>query len=330
MGRSFSTVVLLCTAVFASRASAQAAAPLVHTPAALANVSAVLPAVPAALTRNVIVVSIDGLRPDAITEGDARTLTRLLAEGSGTLDARTIMPSRTLPSHTSMLTGVVPETHGITWNSDQTEELGVVMVPTVFELAHRAGYRTAAFFSKKKFNHILRDGTLDKSRVPKFGVLPATKTVNEAIQYMRRSKPNLLFVHIAEPDFMGHRMGWMSIGYRWGVREADAGVAALLRAANRTYGEGNFTFIVTADHGGNGRTHGTEDLHDTTIPWISWGQGVRESHRIAADVRTMDTAATVLRVLGIAVPTGWDGVPVAEALAVTALSATPPGGTSTP
>jgi arylsulfatase A-like enzyme len=193
----------------------------------------------------------------------------------------------------------------------------VVAVPTVFELAHDAGYKTAAFFSKKKFNHLLREGSLDEVRVPRFGLIPASRTVSEAIQHMRKERPNLLFVHIAEPDFMGHRLGWMSLAYRWGVREADAAVAALIDAAEDTFGEGNFTLIVTADHGGHGRGHGTDDPVETTIPWISYGQGVRNGHPVNGKVRTMDTAATVLRVLGLSVPTDWDGVIVAEALSVT-------------
>src|SRR6188768_2209425 len=52
------------------------------------------------LTRNVVVVSIDGLRPDAIEAAGASTLGRLMREGSYTLSASTIQPSKTLPSHT--------------------------------------------------------------------------------------------------------------------------------------------------------------------------------------------------------------------------------------
>ena len=53
------------------------------------------------LTSNVVLVSIDGLRPDAITTFAAPTLQRLMREGSYTLTASTINPSKTLPSHTS-------------------------------------------------------------------------------------------------------------------------------------------------------------------------------------------------------------------------------------
>lgn len=266
------------------------------------------------LSRHVIVVSVDGLRPDAIDAAGARTLRRLLEDGSATLEAQTILPSVTLPSHTSMLTGVGPETHGVTWNSDRTEELGTVDVPTLFDLVHRAGYRTAAVFSKEKFRHLVHDGTLDVARVPRGGVLPASRSVAEAVRYIRTQRPNLLFVHIADPDFMGHSTGWMSRMYRFAVREADAGVQDLMDAATQTFGAGNFTLIVTADHGGHGRSHGSSDPLDTTIPWISWGKGIRAEHTIEGPVRTMDTAATVLHVMGVPVPTGWEGVPVAEAL----------------
>src|SRR5689334_12837495 len=54
---------------------------------------------------HVVVVSIDGLRPDAIARFKAPTLTRLMHEGRYSLSAQTISLSLTLPSHTSMLTG---------------------------------------------------------------------------------------------------------------------------------------------------------------------------------------------------------------------------------
>jgi len=281
---------------------------------------------PRALSAHVIVVSIDGLRGDAIEAAGARHLAQLLADGSGTVLAQTILPSKTLPSHTSMLTGVSPEVHGITWNDDRTGELGVVGVPTVFELAHDAGYHTAAFFSKAKFRHLVREGSLDFVGVPGGNVLPASRTVTEAVRYMRRERPNLLFVHIADPDFMGHAVGWMSLPYRWAVREADAAVGDILLAATRTYGEGNFTLIVTADHGGHGRDHGSSDPRDTTIPWIAYGRGIQANHRIVGPVSTMDTAATVLRILGVARPVLWAGVPVAEAFSADAVAAADGGG----
>ncbi len=270
-------------------------------------------AVDGARTRNVIIVSIDGLRPDAIEAFDMSMLQRLMSGGSYTLDARTIFPSKTLPSHTSMLTGHTPENHGITFNQAKGEE-GIVGVPTIFEIARARGLRTAAFYSKAKFRHLDRDNSYDYRQVPAYNTdnWMATRTAADAIQFMHHRRPNLLFVHIGEMDYAGHSAGWMSFFYGLAARRADAAVREIVEAADDTYGRGHYTLIVTSDHGGHGRDHGSEELSDMVIPWIVWGESVRRSARLDG-VRTMDTAATALWLLGIALPVPLDGVPVEAA-----------------
>jgi predicted AlkP superfamily pyrophosphatase or phosphodiesterase len=274
---------------------------------------ATAPASHAPVSDNVLVISIDGLRPDAIARYGAHVLERLVREGASADDARTVYPSRTLPSHTSMLTGVPPDVHGITWNDDRTDTHGTVAVPTVFGLAKEAGFTTAAFFSKSKLRHLLKPGTLDYAAAPTGNThLLATETVEAATRYMKSRRPNVVFVHIGEPDYAGHSTGWMSAPYGWAVRRADGAVGQLVAAAERAYGAGRYSVIVTADHGGHGRTHGTADDDDMQIPWIAWGAGV-EQGAVAAPVKTMDTAATVLWLLGIERPADWTGRAVATA-----------------
>lgn len=279
-----------------------------------------------AVSNHVIVISIDGLRPDAIESFDARVMQRLLREGAYSLHARTVFPSKTLPSHTSMLTGVTPDVHGITWNTDQTDRRGVVGVETVFEVAKRRGFGTAAFFSKAKLRHLERPNSLDYMQAPSgVEVYTATQTVEAATRYMRFRRPNLMFVHIAEPDAAGHSLGWMSFAYRWAVRRADGAVGEILEAADETYGAGNYTVIVTADHGGHGRGHGDASEDDMQIPWIAFGAGV-ERGEIVKQIHTYDTASTVLWLLGVQEPLGWQGDAVATAYTPLArLAAANPG-----
>lgn len=265
------------------------------------------------LTEHVVVISIDGLRPDAIQRFGAKTLQKLMREGSYTLQARTIMPSKTLPSHTSMLTGVEVEDHGITWNNDQTDVHGVVAVPTIFGAARQHGLRTAAFFSKTKFHHLDVPMTLDHVMVPSSGSWTAGRTVGNVERYLAGNAPNLMFVHIGDVDYMGHFWGWMSWPYGRAVRKADDAVEAILKASDAQFGAGNYTVIVTADHGGHGRNHGSDDLRDVMIPWITWGKGVRGGTVLADGVRTMDTAATALWLIGAPVTTAGDGSPVTHA-----------------
>lgn len=263
----------------------------------------------------IVVVSIDGLRPDAIERYPARTLRRLAHEGATSLEAQTILPSRTLPSHTSMLTGVEPETHGITWNEERLDAHGYVEVPTIFDLASERGLRTAAFVTKAKFNHLMRPGSLDRHEGPRSNLefWLATRIIPAAIDYMEQHRPDLLFVHLSEPDLAGHAIGWMSVVYGWAVRRADGALGTLIEAADGAYGSGRYTLIVTADHGGHGRDHGSDDPRDTTIPWIAWGRGVEATSELSGLIRTMDTAATALWLLGVPIPDSWSGRPVTAA-----------------
>jgi predicted AlkP superfamily pyrophosphatase or phosphodiesterase len=267
------------------------------------------------LSRHVIVVSIDGLRPDAIEEYGATTLQRLMREGSYTLSARTIHPSKTLPSHTSMLTSLPPEQHGVLWNNVATADADSVELPNVFSVARKHGYSTAAFFSKAKFQPLQVEGTLDYSQAPGglFGRWSSERTVSDVGRYLEGARPNLLFVHLTDPDAAGHRAGWMTDAYGRAVLAADSAVDRLIALAEHAYGKGNFSLIVTADHGGHGTNHGSDDPRDVTIPWIAWGKGVKHAGAMESAVQTMDTAATVLWLLAVPEPSNWAGHPVTGA-----------------
>lgn len=270
---------------------------------------------PEGITRAVLLVSIDGLRPDAISAFETPLLSRLMREGSYSLSATTITPSKTLPSHTSMLTGEPPERHQVLWNNVTSAKRDEIELPNVFTEARYHGYRTAAFFSKAKFGPLQRPGSLDYSQAPGgwFGRWSGDRTMTDVETYLDRAVPNLLFVHLADPDAAGHRAGWMSPTYGRAVTSADRAVGRLVSAADRVYGTGGYTLIVTADHGGHGRDHGSHDPRDVTIPWIAWGKGVRPGQVVSTSIQTMDTASTVLWLLGVREPSAWAGTAVTEA-----------------
>src|SRR6185312_9013691 len=72
--------------------------------------------------RPLIVLSIDGLRPDYVRDADKYglkipTLRRLVQHGVHASGVRGVLPTVTYPSHTTMLTGVWPVKHGIYSNT---------------------------------------------------------------------------------------------------------------------------------------------------------------------------------------------------------------------
>lgn len=263
------------------------------------------------------VVIWDGAKPAALQPlldgGQLPTLRALAEEGAWTMRARTTVPSLTLPTHTSMLTGVGPQTHGVTWNK-YLPERGAVGVPTVFEVAQAAGLSTAFVCGKEKFRHLVKGAAPDRFLYLDGG---ADAAAAQAVSVLRASRPDLLVLHLRPADDAGHDFGWGSVAdgappspqYLAALQECDA-ATGLLVAALRADGWGRTLLIVTADHGGTADNHGGAGDEDVLIPWVAAGGLVSARGEIAAPVVTMDTAATALEALGVAVPGGWEGRPV--------------------
>ena len=99
----------------------------------------------------VVIISIDGLRPDSLSVERTPTILDMAARGTACWQAQTIFPPITLPSHASMLTGYLPSAHGLTWGDYQPAK-GNSKVPTIFSYARAAGMRTAMVVGKDKLN----------------------------------------------------------------------------------------------------------------------------------------------------------------------------------
>ncbi len=250
--------------------------------------------------QHVLLISVDGLRPDALKY--APRLSQLLGESAYDLAAKTVVPSVTLVAHASMLTGVGPDRHGITWNSYQPRR-GYVRAPTALALARQAGLKAALFTSKEKLKHLAPPGSVDHLEVH----LRAPALADAALAYLHQERPNLLVVHFQEVDGNGHLHGWLSPEYQQAVVVVDQAIGRLLDEV-RSRSDERWAVIITADHGGHGRTHGTTQAEDILIPWIAWGAGIRPGR--LQGVRVTDTAATALALLGVPVPSHMAGRPV--------------------
>ena len=257
---------------------------------------------------HVLIVSIDGLRPDVLLGAETPHLDGLWQPGAYTWRARTVVPSVTLVAHASMLSGVLPSVHGITWNSWRPER-GTIQVPTLFSIAREAGLSTAMVVGKAKLAHLQAPGTID---VFEFAGYTDAAVIQVTGQIIAQARPVVLFVHLPDVDGAGHAWGWGSDMQLRTVSATDALVGRLLDALEVAGIRDRTLIIVTADHGGHGTSHGSDREEDVTIPWIVHGPGVRAGHAIRRPVWIGDTAATALYALGLEVPEGWEGRPVVE------------------
>lgn len=85
--------------------------------------SCAAPQAPRRLPEHVVIVSIDGLRPDFYGGGyDAPTLKSLAEAGVQARSVESVYPSSTYPAHATIVTGVLPAKHGIHANTTWTEQ----------------------------------------------------------------------------------------------------------------------------------------------------------------------------------------------------------------
>jgi arylsulfatase A-like enzyme len=276
---------------------------------------------PVAAIERVVIISIDGGRPDLLLRGDCPTIRSLMEAGSYTFWARTTAMSITLPSHTSMLTGVTPNKHGIFWNDDlPLSEPVYPKFPTVFEVAHTAGYSTAMVAGKIKFKTLDRPGTIDWMWLPEATVDTNfdTAVADHAAEVLREHNPQLLFVHFPGTDVIGHAKGWGSPEQMQEFAVVDHGIGQILRALDELGLRDHTAVLVTADHGGAGRQHGPDDARSRHIPWILAGPGIRRNYDLTLtqiDINTEDTFATACWLLGAPLTRhDIDGKPIREAL----------------
>ena len=228
--------------------------------------------------RRALVISVDGLRPDLLLRANTPNMHRLFQSGSYSFWARTTAMSITLPSHTSMLTGATPNRHGIFWNSDLPLLKPVYpSVPTLFEVAHRAGYTTGMAAGKMKFDTLAKPKTIDFMHIPATQKSEDADVVEHAVEIIHWHKPQVMFVHFPSTDNIGHKIGWGTPDQIKAIENADACVGKVLAAIDEE-GLTDSTFILlTADHGGAGRTHGPDDPRSRHIPWIAFGPGIRKN-----------------------------------------------------
>lgn len=266
-----------------------------------------LTSTPTPLARRVLILSIDGLRPDAIALAPMPTLMKLMESSAYSLTAQTIRLSATLPSHASMLTGQCPDKHGVDWN-DYLPEKGFALGTDIFDLAHASGLQTAMFVGKEKLRQVTEPSSTD---IFKF-INDRDLIVTENLITNFPSDFRLLFIHFATTDDMGHVYGWLSGEQLSVIYRADQAIEKILAELDARGIRDETLIIITADHGGHDTSHTSGYPEDMTIPWIANGAGVVPK-QLTAQVNTVDTAATVAYALNLQIPSEWDGVPVYEA-----------------
>ncbi len=253
--------------------------------------------------RHVVVISIDGLMAETLDDPLAHmpTIRRLAREGASAEGLKCSFPSMTWPCHTTLATGVEPGKHGVFGNNYLDRSTGkvvdlipdpvfdkdaIVKVPTIYDVAHKAGLKTAAVIWPASRNaktlHWTVPDVKTKELFLKYGTPEWLEELRQegifvdmqetwcgrtgggvqrdwmyaraAAQLIRKHRPNLLLLHLVEVDHVLHASGPRSPDAYWAASYADDRVRDVIEAIEAEGLRDRTAVLVLSDHGFAGYT----------------------------------------------------------------------------
>jgi len=249
----------------------------------------------------VLLILVDGMRPDALP--GIPEMEALRARSSYTLKGRTVFPSYTLPCHMSLFHSVDPIRHGTATNTYAPQ---VRPIEGLCEALCRKGLQSAFLYSWEELRDLARPGSLMHStfingHCGNNHAKLSRRITDCTLQHLRTDRSDFVFSYLGWPDSAGHDNGWMSEEYLHSVRECWKEIAEMIEAAGEEY-----TVIVTADHGGHDRTHGTEMPEDMTVPLFCYGPDFTPGE-ITEETSLLDIAPTIVKIMGLRADPEWEG-----------------------
>jgi phosphonoacetate hydrolase len=222
-------------------------------------------------SQRTVVVMFDGFGLDYLAQSDMPTLRRWQRDGLYK-QVKGIVPSVTNANNSSICCGVFPKEHGITGNSyfdphtgheEYMEIADLLLAPTLFEYAAKAGVSSALISSKKKTISLLSKGTsiaLTPEEAPAEWVArlgPAPEIYSREINYwtfraaidILKHRPEIQCLYVHTTDYPMHTWAPEAPESKEHLRTIDALLGEAQEAAPDT------AFLMTADHGMNYKTH---------------------------------------------------------------------------
>lgn len=259
--------------------------------------------------KKLLLISVDGLRPDAIMNTDYFNV--LKGMGSYTTNAKTIYPSKTMPAHMSMFHSVSPSVHGMTTNTyAPSANLGLGMT----EVLAKEGYTAAMFFDWENMQYLTSvENEVERNYIQWYKTgseehheNSTVQLTNAILEHIENDPTDFTYLYFGMTDQMGHENGWMTDKYYYAINHIFSNILRILEAVSDEY-----TVIITTDHGGGGdlgiKNHGSAAAVDMTTPVFIIGDGFEPNLSLGDGVSILDIAPTVADILGVTAESYWEG-----------------------
>ena len=269
----------------------------------------------------VLVIGIDGLRPDAMQKAKTPNIDALIQNGAVSFQCQ-ILGERyrkndtvTAPGWSSILTGVWADKHGVQDNSFKGKQFDTY--PHFFARikSQFPSLKTASFLDLPRTNEDVvahadfQYGYLEsvpaRSRAGKDALI-----ATEASKLIAAKDYQAVFVYFGNCDGVGHKKGFHPSvpQYRDVIHQTDSYIGKLLSAikSRPNHEDENWLILLTADHGGKGTGHsrGQKVPEILNVPFIVSG-GEAKRGALGDKIYIVDIATTALTHLGVTVKPDW-------------------------
>ena len=252
--------------------------------------------------KRVALIGVDGAG-NFFRQASTPNIDRIFADGSVAYDVYTSIPSISAECWGSMLHGVTPDLHRLTNGIASgvpydTESL----FPSVFRIIRENDpeCELASFCNWNPINYGIIENNL--------GVYEDTASdgplCDKICEYLAEHDPKFLFVQFDEVDGAGHGHGYGTEKHLQQINITDGYIARIWEMYEKRGFAEDTLFIVTADHGGFGHSHGGKTEEEMRVMYALRGKTVVRGGA-AVDMQIRDSASIVLYALGFKQSENW-------------------------
>jgi len=270
---------------------------------------------------HVILIVIDGVRPDVLQEVDTPHIDRLALEGSYTWKAWTVCPSISIKAIPSIFTGARPYVHRVEcWDGD-------IHAETLTEVFIEAGSPTAIINQDP-----ILAGYNPNAYVTGFSWRSPEEITNLALDWLQtvsvqtpsaQARPAFMTLYDPYPDRAAHQYGDQSRQYHQAIQEADSQVGRIIAKLEEFGIYDRTLIIVTTDHGFTGMEHENCNPTDMQVFSVWRGPGVKANFEIPDQLyireydicvahEIIDIAPTIAALVGLRAPARSQGRVIEE------------------
>ncbi|WP_372935964.1 alkaline phosphatase family protein [Mariniphaga sediminis] len=252
----------------------------------------------------VLIIGIDGCRPDSFIKANTPSSDSLMKTGAYTFNAKTDEISSSGICWTGMLTGVWHDKHKVVTNSYKNPN--IEEYPHFFRRVKQFNpeLKTYSVIQWTAIHKILQEGDADV--VKTFG--NDDLVTDEVVRNLTNEDVDVMFVQLDDVDHAGHKYDYVpeSENYIQAVEKADSQIGRMVNALKKreNYKNENWLVIVSTDHGGSNFGHGQNIPEHTTIFYIASGENATRGE-IKEQVNVVDVCITAMKHLGMEIKEEW-------------------------